>query len=37
LKAGNPEVMDMHVKNWDPEKLAEKTFDDLVSTFVPLK
>ncbi len=37
MRAANPEVMDLHVKNWDPEKLAENTFDGMVSTFIPLK
>lgn len=37
LRATVPEVMDMHVDNWDPEKFAEQKFDELVLTFVPLK
>jgi len=37
MRAAVPEVMDLHVENWDPVKLAESTFDKLVSTFIPLK
>lgn len=36
MRATVPEVMDLKVENWDPEKLAESTFDELVSTFIPL-
>ena len=37
LRGTVPEVMDLHVKDWDPDKFAEKTFDEMVETFVPMK
>jgi hypothetical protein len=37
LNAANPETMDLHVDNWDPEKFTEEKFDELVSTFRPMK
>jgi hypothetical protein len=37
LTAVVPEVMDLHVKNWDPEKSAEKIFDGMALNFRPME
>jgi len=37
LTAAVPEVMDLKVKNWDPQKSAEKIFDGLALSFRALE